>query len=144
LLSYGVSEASPRPAATTQARLLRLELLVESMWPDFNRYHGAESIGAASDLYVLRPLSRARPFSMGDNARVYSQGVNAKEARGGLDHDRAEAVLRRVGEDLEECATGDRESVVEGEGAEGRGRGMCARRGSVERQQIGGGHRTTP
>lgn len=102
LLSYGVSEASPRPAATTQARLLRMDLLVEAMWPDFNRYHGAESIGAASDLYVLRPLSRAVPSPMGDTARVYSQGVNAKEARGGLGHDRAEAVLRRVGEDLGE------------------------------------------
>ena len=106
LLSYGVSEASPRPAATTQARLLRMELLVEAMWPDFNRYHGAESIGAASDLYVLRPLSRARPSAMGDNARVYSQGTNAKEARGGLDHDRAEAVLRHVDEDLGESAAG--------------------------------------
>lgn len=104
LLAYGISEASPKPAVTTQARLLRMDLLMEAVWPDFNRYHGAESIGAASDLYVLRPLSRSVPSHGGDTAHVYSQGVNAKEARGGLGSDRAEAVLRRVGEDLGESA----------------------------------------
>ena len=52
LVAYGVSETTPRLAAATQARLLRLDLVVEALWPDFNRYLGAESIGAASDLYV--------------------------------------------------------------------------------------------
>ncbi|MFE3457195.1 bis-aminopropyl spermidine synthase family protein [Nocardiopsis aegyptia] len=91
LVAYGASEATPRLAATTQARLVRMDLLVESVWPDFNRYQAAESIGAASDLYVLRPLSRTPPGGTDEVARVYSQGVNAKEARGGLD---AEAALR--------------------------------------------------
>lgn len=112
LLSYGVSEASPKPAATTQARLLRMDLLVEAMWPDFNRYHGAESIGAASDLYVLRPLSRTVPSPVGDTARVYSQGVNAKEARGGLGGDRAETVLQRVDESLGEATAGSAPVLV--------------------------------
>ncbi|MEU5856197.1 MULTISPECIES: bis-aminopropyl spermidine synthase family protein [Nocardiopsis] len=96
LVAYGASETTPRLAAATQARLVRMDLLLEAVWPDFNRYHGAESIGAASDLYVLRPLARTLPAPSGEVARVYSQGVNAKEARGGLDADRARAVLDRV------------------------------------------------
>lgn len=96
LVAYGVSETTPRLAAATQARLLRLDLVVEGLWPDFNRYHGAESIGAASDLYVLRPLSRSVPSPGGEDARVYSQGANAREARVGSDPERAAAVLERA------------------------------------------------
>ncbi|MFJ9552711.1 bis-aminopropyl spermidine synthase family protein [Nocardiopsis sp. NPDC101807] len=100
LVAYGASETTPKLAAATQSRLARMDLLFEAVWPDFNRYHGAESIGAASDLYVLRPLTRAPAPPSGDAARVYSQGVNAKEARGGLDAERARAVLDRVRDDL--------------------------------------------
>ncbi|MEV2274836.1 bis-aminopropyl spermidine synthase family protein [Nocardiopsis sp. NPDC049922] len=100
LVAYGASETTPRLAAATQTRMVRLDLLLEAVWPDFNRYQGAESIGAASDLYVLRPLSRTAPAPSGDAARVYSQGVNAKEARGGLDAERAEAVVGAVLDDL--------------------------------------------
>ena len=107
LLAYGVSEATPKLAATTQARLVRSGLLIEAMWPDFNRYLGAESIGAASDLYVLRPLSKTSPSPASDSARVYSQGANAKETRGGLDADRAVAVLERAAEE----GTGVEDSV---------------------------------
>ena len=98
LVAYGVSETTPRLAAATQARFSRLELLVEALWPDFNRYHGAESIGAASDLYVLRPLARSLSSTGGEDARVYSQGANAREARVGDDPERAAAVLARASE----------------------------------------------
>ncbi|WP_017573548.1 bis-aminopropyl spermidine synthase family protein [Nocardiopsis halotolerans] len=109
LVAYGASETTPRLAASTQARLVRMDLLVEAVWPDFNRYHGAESIGAASDLYVLRPLARSLPAPSGEAARVYSQGVNAREARGGLDADRARAVLDRV---VEESGEGREPTLV--------------------------------
>jgi hypothetical protein len=99
LVAYGASEATPRLAASTQARLVRMDLLVESVWPDFNRYLGAESIGASSDLYVLRPLSRTPPAGTDEVARVYSQGVNAKEARGALDEATAHAVYARAADD---------------------------------------------
>ncbi|MBR8741518.1 bis-aminopropyl spermidine synthase family protein [Nocardiopsis sp. MG754419] len=99
LVAYGASETTPKLAAAVQTRLVRLGLLMEAVWPDFNRYLGAESIGAASDLYVLRPLSKTLPFPDGESARVYSQGVNAKEARGRSDAARALAVLERVAED---------------------------------------------
>ncbi|WP_049578017.1 bis-aminopropyl spermidine synthase family protein [Nocardiopsis sp. SBT366] len=98
LVAYGASETTPKLAAATQARMVRSGLLLEAVWPDFNRYLGAESIGAASDLYVLRPLARTLPSPGGDASRVYSQGVNAKEARGGLDAERAAAVLARIAE----------------------------------------------
>ncbi|MBB6121386.1 bis-aminopropyl spermidine synthase family protein [Nocardiopsis algeriensis] len=96
LVAYGASETTPRLAAATQARLVRMDLLMEAVWPDFNRYDGAESIGAASDLYVLRPLSRTPPAPAESGSRVYSQGVNAKEARGRLDPEAARGVLERV------------------------------------------------
>ncbi|PDP86250.1 putative methyltransferase [Glycomyces fuscus] len=117
LVAYGASETTPRLAAATQARLVRMDLLLEAVWPDFNRYHGAESIGAASDLYVLRPLARTLPAPSGEVARVYSQGVNAKEARGGLDADRARAVLDRVAEEV----AGSGRAEEAGESPEGGG-----------------------
>ncbi|MFV2197883.1 bis-aminopropyl spermidine synthase family protein [Nocardiopsis sp. LOL_012] len=100
LVAYGASETTPRLAATTQARMVRMDLLVEAVWPDFNQYHGAESIGAASDLYVLRPLTRVPARASSDSARVYSQGANAKESRGGMDADLARGVLDAVSADL--------------------------------------------
>lgn len=96
LVAYGVSETTPRLATATQSRFSRLDLLVEALWPDFNRYHGAESIGAASDLYVLRPLARSLPSPGAEDPRVYSQGSNAREARVGDDPERAGAVLARA------------------------------------------------
>ncbi|MGW9557635.1 bis-aminopropyl spermidine synthase family protein [Nocardiopsis sp. NPDC055551] len=99
LVAYGASETTPKLAAAVQTRLVRMGLLMEAVLPDFNRYLGGESIGAASDLYVLRPLSKTLPAPAGESARVYSQGVNAKEARGGTDVERARAVLDRVTED---------------------------------------------
>ncbi|MEU3020336.1 bis-aminopropyl spermidine synthase family protein [Nocardiopsis sp. NPDC007018] len=98
LVAYGASETTPKLAAATQSRMVRSGLLLEAVWPDFNRYLGAESIGAASDLYVLRPLARTPTSPAADASRVYSQGVNAKEARGGLDTERAAAVVDRVTE----------------------------------------------
>ena len=116
LVAYGASETTPKLAAATQARIVRSGLLMEAVWPDFNRYLGAESIGAASDLYVLRPLSRTLLFAGGDASRVYSQGSNAKEAKGGLTMERAAAVLERVAE-LLRCE-GDRATEA-ADGAEG-------------------------
>ncbi|GAB3205940.1 bis-aminopropyl spermidine synthase family protein [Marinactinospora endophytica] len=101
LLAYGASETTPALVARTQARLTRLNLATEAIWPDFNRYLGAEGIGAASDLYVLRATSRT-PVGTDEReaARIYSQGSNAKEARGGLAPDAAGDLLERVDADL--------------------------------------------
>ncbi|MFC4561374.1 bis-aminopropyl spermidine synthase family protein [Nocardiopsis mangrovi] len=96
LVAYGASETTPGLVARTQARLARMGLVFEAVLPDFNRYLGAEAIGAASDLYVLRPTARVTADGGGGGtaaARVYSQGANAKEATGGLGETDARTVL---------------------------------------------------
>ncbi|GAA1777818.1 bis-aminopropyl spermidine synthase family protein [Streptomonospora arabica] len=99
LLAYGASETTPALTAGTQARLSGLGLVTEALWPDFNRYLGAEAIGAASDLYVLRPTGRTPRQGRGGTgvrARVYSRGANAAEAAGALGEAEARAVVERV------------------------------------------------
>ncbi|GAA3976434.1 bis-aminopropyl spermidine synthase family protein [Thermobifida alba] len=93
LLAYGASETTPALAARVQRRLTRLHLAIEALWPDFNRYLGAEAIGAASDLYVLRatartPLGRAEETT----ARIYSQGAHARESAATLTAETARRV----------------------------------------------------
>ncbi|WP_019610961.1 bis-aminopropyl spermidine synthase family protein [Nocardiopsis sp. CNS-639] len=138
LVAYGASETTPRLAAATQARLVRMDLLLEAVWPDFNRYHGAESIGAASDLYVLRPLARTLPAPSGEVARVYSQGVNAKEARGGLDADRARAVLDRVAGETASAAVPGGTGEAGGAGRTGRSAGTGGTGEAVKPGEAGG------
>jgi N4-bis(aminopropyl)spermidine synthase len=58
LLAYGTGETQPALGWKVQAALSDLGAYVEAMLPDFNRYAGAEAIGSASDLYVLRPTPR--------------------------------------------------------------------------------------
>ncbi|WP_246062152.1 bis-aminopropyl spermidine synthase family protein [Haloactinospora alba] len=100
LLAYGASETTPTLTAKTQTRLLRLNLAIEAMWPDFNRYTGAEAIGAASDLYVLRPTPRTpAPRTTTDRPRIYSRGENAAESEGVLPETSARAVLERSAAD---------------------------------------------
>ncbi|MFD0804290.1 bis-aminopropyl spermidine synthase family protein, partial [Streptomonospora algeriensis] len=84
LLAYGASETTPALTAKTQSRLSAMGLVTEALWPDFNRYLGAEAIGAASDMYVLRPTARTPQAARGSGgkARVYSRGANAAEAAG--------------------------------------------------------------
>ncbi|WP_052810052.1 bis-aminopropyl spermidine synthase family protein [Streptomonospora alba] len=99
LLAYGASETTPALTAKTQSRLSALGLVTEALWPDFNRYLGAEAIGAASDMYVLRPTGRTPSAGRGTGAkaRLYSRGSNAAEATGALGASEARAVLQRTG-----------------------------------------------
>ncbi|MFC7720831.1 hypothetical protein [Nonomuraea recticatena] len=61
LLAYGASERTPMLALKVQNALSDLNLAHEAVYPDFNRYFGAEAIGSAADLYILRPTSKTRP-----------------------------------------------------------------------------------
>ena len=79
-VAYGASETTPQLVKSTQARLARLDVLVEALLPEFNRYTGAEAIGASSDLYVLRGTAKNAPADPPERARIYSQGGNAKES----------------------------------------------------------------
>jgi hypothetical protein len=81
-------------ALEIQSILGDLGLALEAMLPGFNRYDGAEAIGARSDLYICRPTTGAK---VGDaarparsrrsgrskgrtEARIYTRGPAAREA----------------------------------------------------------------
>ncbi|GLU45917.1 bis-aminopropyl spermidine synthase family protein [Nocardiopsis ansamitocini] len=102
LMAYGASETTPALVAKTQERLTRLNLATEALWPDFNRYLGAEAIGAASDLYVLRPTARTptNPREPEGDARIYSQGANARESATAMDAEAATRVWADLAPDL--------------------------------------------
>ncbi|WP_433496904.1 bis-aminopropyl spermidine synthase family protein [Sphaerimonospora sp. CA-214678] len=88
LVAYGASERTPALALKVQKALLALNLLNEAIFPDFNRYHGAEAIGSAADLYVLRPTTKTWPAvaALTDRAAdhtataIYTQGPQAVES----------------------------------------------------------------
>ncbi|GAA3833087.1 hypothetical protein GCM10022226_62990 [Sphaerisporangium flaviroseum] len=85
LLAYGASERTPMLALKVQRSLYDLNLAFEAMYPDFNRYIGAEAIGSAADLYVLRPTTKTRPAVAARVERfvtaIYTQGPQAVESR---------------------------------------------------------------
>ncbi|MEV6980220.1 bis-aminopropyl spermidine synthase family protein [Sphaerisporangium sp. NPDC051017] len=85
LLAYGASERTPMLALKVQRSLVDLNLALEAIYPDFNRYDGAEAIGSAADLYVLRPTTKTRPAVAARVERygtaIYTQGPQAVEAR---------------------------------------------------------------
>ena len=110
-----------------QGLLGELRLALEAMLPGFNRYTGAEAIGARSDLYICRPSKGARvgdpPAAgrsrragrsdkggggIGSGARIYTRGAAAEEAPSPV---LPEAVLSAA-----RSAAGDGLAVLVGEG----------------------------
>ena len=66
-----------------QEALHELRLLIEALYPQFNRYVGAEAIGSASALYVTRPTRRtwaAAEKKGRSSARIYSGGKASLES----------------------------------------------------------------
>jgi N4-bis(aminopropyl)spermidine synthase len=59
LVAYGFGE-QPALGLAVQQALSPLQLAYEAVLPGFNHYAGAEAIGAAAALYVLRPTRRSR------------------------------------------------------------------------------------
>ncbi|WP_240778149.1 bis-aminopropyl spermidine synthase family protein [Nonomuraea basaltis] len=84
LLAYGASERTPMLALKVQQALSELNLTYEAIYPDFNRYFGAEAIGSAADLYVLRPTTKTRPAVTSRLSRlvtaIYTQGPQSVES----------------------------------------------------------------
>ncbi|MBG0817449.1 bis-aminopropyl spermidine synthase family protein [Planomonospora sp. ID82291] len=85
LLAYGAGEHTPALALKVQHALSALNLVSEAIYPDFNRYHGAEAIGSAADLYVLRPTTKTWPAVAarvdGFGAAIYTHGPQSIESR---------------------------------------------------------------
>ncbi|TMR21234.1 putative methyltransferase [Nonomuraea turkmeniaca] len=83
LLAYGASERTPMLAFKVQQALSELNLTYEAIYPDFNRYLGAEAIGSAADLYILRPTTKTRPAVTSRLSRlttaIYTQGPQSVE-----------------------------------------------------------------
>ncbi|HEV7687317.1 MAG TPA: bis-aminopropyl spermidine synthase family protein, partial [Acidimicrobiia bacterium] len=63
---FGTGERHLVKALEVQSLLGDLRLALEAMLPGFNRYDGAEAIGARSDLYLCRPTKGAK---VGEPAR---------------------------------------------------------------------------
>ncbi|MEW9531444.1 bis-aminopropyl spermidine synthase family protein [Microbispora sp. NPDC049125] len=87
LVAYGASERTPMLALKVQKALGELNLLNEAIFPDFNRYHGAEAIGSAADLYVLRPTTKTWPAIAARLDRlataIYTHGPQSVESAPG-------------------------------------------------------------
>ncbi|MFG1970640.1 bis-aminopropyl spermidine synthase family protein [Nonomuraea fuscirosea] len=83
LLAYGASERTPMLAFKVQQELSELNLVYEAIYPDFNRYFGAEAIGSAADLYLLRPTTKTRPAVQSRLTRqttaIYTHGPQSVE-----------------------------------------------------------------
>ncbi|MBB5077197.1 bis-aminopropyl spermidine synthase family protein [Nonomuraea endophytica] len=91
LLAYGAGERTPMLALKVQNALSALNLLNEAIYPDFNRYLGAEAIGSAADLYILRPTTKTAPAVAARLDRVataiYTQGPQSVESAPEQAHD---------------------------------------------------------
>jgi predicted methyltransferase len=81
--AYGFAGRQLSRGFRTQSVLHELRLVVEALLPGFHRFDGAESIGAASDLYVCRPTRWTWPVvqrAAVADPRIYTRGPAAAEA----------------------------------------------------------------
>lgn len=85
VMAYGFSPLTPALGLKVQRAMLDLDLVTEAMLPAFNRYHGAQAVGSASDLYVCRPT--VRTWQILDRRlnkatlNIYTHGGQSLEAR---------------------------------------------------------------
>lgn len=83
LLAYGYSPRHPALGAQVQRALAALGLTFEAILPDFNRYTGAQAIGAKADLYVCQPTAKAKKSGVRKgNSAIYTHGPQSVEATG--------------------------------------------------------------
>lgn len=84
LLAYGYGEDQPALGLAVHRAVLGLDCLVEELVPDFNRYHGAQAIGSASDWHVLRfaPTSakKVERFVGAPRRAMYTHGRQSVES----------------------------------------------------------------
>lgn len=113
IMAYGFSPLHPALGLKVQRAVQDLDLAIEAILPAFNRYHGAQAIGSASDLYVCCPTSRTWQILDKRNARaavnIYTHGSQSLEGLGGeLDEAVAHAVIDAAsGTDTQVLLAGD-------------------------------------
>ncbi len=98
VMAYGFSSLHPALGMKVQRAVQELDLVTEAILPAFNRYHGAQAVGSASDLYVLRTTSRTFQILDRKLARaavnIYTRGDHSLEGKsGGLEPSVAQAVI---------------------------------------------------
>ena len=102
LLAHGVGDRQPALAYKAQSVMHELRLVHRAMLRGFNRYLGAEAIGARSDLHVLQATRRspAAARRTPPAVAIYSKGPEAAgtDARGV-----PERLLAECGMDLTDC-----------------------------------------
>lgn len=86
VIAYGTGDGQPALGLKVQQALANLGLYIEALMPRFNRYRGAQAVGSASDLYVLRAtartwrhVDRADPRADGATA-IYTHGAQSLES----------------------------------------------------------------
>jgi hypothetical protein len=85
VMAYGFSPLTPALGLKVQRAVLDLDLVIEAMLPAFNRYHGAQAVGSASDLYVCRPTPHTwqvldrRLDRLAGSANIYTHGEQSLE-----------------------------------------------------------------
>ena len=84
VLAYGYGD-QPALGAKVEDALRGLGLVHEAIYPAFNRYEGAQAVGSASNLYVLRPTrGTGRPRGGSPPpAHLYTSGPQSIEAAHG-------------------------------------------------------------
>lgn len=112
VLAYGYSTRSPALGLKVQQELLRAGLVFEAILPSFHRYHGAQAIGSAADLYVCQPTTRGKAATgrgapgQATRTAIYTHGPQSVESGAGA-HEAASAVLREQAA-AEGCTVVDR------------------------------------
>ncbi|MFC5290963.1 bis-aminopropyl spermidine synthase family protein [Actinokineospora guangxiensis] len=79
IAAYGYSKLAPTLGLKVQREILSLGLVTEAVLPAFNRYHGAQAVGSAADLYVLQPTS-STPTQATTPTAIYTHGPQSLEA----------------------------------------------------------------
>ncbi|RLK61113.1 bis-aminopropyl spermidine synthase family protein [Actinokineospora cianjurensis] len=86
IVAYGYSDRTPALGLKVQQEIQRLGLVFEAVLPAFNRYHGAQAVGSASDLYVLQQTSRSSRLAESAVRElvsgIYTHGPQSIEAGG--------------------------------------------------------------
>ena len=101
LIAYGFSARTPALGHKVQQELLRLGMVFEAILPDFQRYHGAQAIGSASDLYVCQPTAHTRKLALRQAPGIYTHGPQSVEAlEAAASADLLTAISERVGADV--------------------------------------------
>jgi hypothetical protein len=98
VLAYGFGDRQPALGLKVQQAIGQLQLAYEAILPGFNRYHGAQAVGSASDLYVCQPTARTwkalDPAIRESVANIYTHGAQSVEGTvDALESTVADAVL---------------------------------------------------